>query len=346
MGRKNSSVVKRGTKKVYGIPFLGDSNIEKQHIIKELQQKPNPETVEITCIDLVSNLKQKNSLVIIDNTYLTWLDDIEFDYVHKECRLPYLVYSEFKTTKQRNIQYYKSHNHLDYTVDNNGKQFIKVRYNYEQKFIDVKPGISLLIYELDKEKIIRYDIVSWVDTSSKEGINTFQINEIYRRYREYCYRDMESEFSEHESGYTYISLSIKQFSNTEKDLRRAYNLGTWKVEPVEKTYRDVRVYNYLDYISRISSGKQSQVQSQGYEYKLQSKLFKYRRLEFESYLFSHLMQHQVPEDIQLYPLWNKLYSEHNGLGYIKISDGVIPFFIKAEWLSARTPNKNKTWRRI
>jgi len=30
-------------------------------------------------------MKEKNSLVIIDNSYLTWLEDTEFDYLNHKC---------------------------------------------------------------------------------------------------------------------------------------------------------------------------------------------------------------------------------------------------------------------
>ena len=80
-------------------------------------------------LSLISSMKEKNSLVVIDNSYLTWLEDTEFDYLNHKCQLKYLRYELYNTNKVRDIQDFKdgrSYNHVEYIEDSDNKQYIQV----------------------------------------------------------------------------------------------------------------------------------------------------------------------------------------------------------------------------
>lgn len=312
-------------------------------------------------IELIDNMEEKNSLVVIDGEYLTWLEEIKFNYLSHTCKLPYLKFIKYKTDKERNTGRNKSHNHIDYTYSEsddsadeknvksvsiqNRKQFMIIRYNFEYLMKQIKLNDSLIIFDLKNDKIKRYIIKSWVNQQSKNDVCVFSIEKLYKLYKEYSFYDIRTEFSEHESGYTYINFENRKFKNTENTIRNRLGLKTWKTSPVDEEYRDVRVYRYFDYISRISKYENQRKTYENFESMgtaLSTRLFKYRRLNFESYLYCHFMQKSIPSDLDRFPEWKKLGKT---LEYIKVSDGTLPMFIKAEWIPESTLKIDKTWRR-
>lgn len=341
-------------KKPYGIPYLGENNIEKWHdIIISAQDIHNIKTIETSMIELISEIDEKDNLVIMDGKYLTWLEDIKFNYVKHTCKLPYIKFSLFSTSKERDARRNKAHNHIEYvekahsyTVNKNresiniqnSKQFMLIRYDFEYLMKEINLGDDLIIFNLKNDKITRYIIKSWVNHQSKNQICVFSIERLYNLYKEYSFYDIKTEFSGHESGYTYINIESNRLKNPERTIRKSFGLPEWKSEPIEVDYRDVRVYKYFDYISRISKS----IGVDSTDISLQAKLFKYRRLAFESYLYCHIIGNSLPQDIDKYPEWEKLGKT---LDYIKISDGNLPFFIKAEWKPDNKLNIKKTWRR-
>lgn len=73
---------------------------------------------------------------------------------------------------------------------------------------------------------------------------------------------------------------------------------------------------------------------------LSDKIFKYRRLAFESYLYCCLKSGKTPIDNK--SDWDKLGETKY---YIKISDGRIPLFIKCEWVDTNKLKSTVTWRK-
>lgn len=305
-------------------------------------------TVETQLLDLVTQLNEKTSLVVIDNTYLTWLEDIEFDYMRHRCYIPYMAYSLYNQNVKRDIDRNQGYNHIDYIEkpdgdignndnnsgafkDNHIIQYARIRYNFEYLTRDIQIGDSLIIFDLDSNEFCRYIIKSWINHPAESRVDIFSLKMLYELYKGYSFYDMETEFSRHESGYTYINFNGKAFKNTENTLRQSFGLKTWKELPIENDHRDVRVYKYFDYINRVG---QDSIQTFG------EKLFKYRRLAFESYLFCHIMQRSVPADY--IDEWDKL---GKSLYYIKTGDKHLPLFVKAEWKLDNELASNQTWRR-
>lgn len=305
-------------------------------------------------LSLISSMKEKSSLVVIDNSYLTWLEDTEFDYLNHKCQLKYLRYELYSTNKVRDIQDFKdsrSYKHMEYIEDSDNKQYIQVRYNFGYLTKQINLGDNLVIFEIDSNELIEYSIDSWVNLSDKNCDNVFSLSKLYDLYKNYCFYDLHTKFSGHEPGYQYIQYESEGFKNLDARLRRKYKLKTWKSDPIENHYRDVRVYKYFEYLDRIQvktssenlcldqSLEPNKIVNQCLE--LSDKLFKYRKLAFESYLFCHVMQRNVP--IDYVSEWNKLGKY---MYYIKIGDKNLPMFVKAEWKLDNELRNSQTWRRI
>lgn len=197
----------------YGIPFLGENNIEKWHrILKQSKDTQSIKQSETQLLKLISSIEEKTKLVVIDGQYLTWLEDIRFDYIKHICYTPYLKFDLFSQNIVRNVDKNKGHNHIDYfeykdtNSDNDYIQFLSIKYNFEYLIKQVKIGDSLIIYDLKNDEIQRYIISSWVNHQDKNDISVFSLKRLYNLYKEYCFYDMITEFSGHESGYTYISI--------------------------------------------------------------------------------------------------------------------------------------------
>lgn len=295
-------------------------------------------------LSLISQAKEKNSVVVIDDTYLTWLDDINFDYVHHICYISYLKYDKYTTDKVRCLDKDKGYNHVDYIEGTDNVQYIQIRYNFEYLTKQITLGDSLVIFEIDSGKLIKYSIDSWVNHEDKNDNDVFSLIELYNLYKNYCFYDLHTKFSGHESGYQYVQYE-EGFNNVDDKLRKKYKLNTWKSKPTINHYRDVRVYKYFDYIQRIQGRAVSEegcYNSESQEnIQISDKLFKYRKLAFESYLFCHLMNRSIPIDYQ--DDWNKL---GKSMYYIKIGDKNLPMFIKAEWRLDNKLISHQTWRRL
>lgn len=301
---------------IQGIPYLGENNIELKH--KIINREPD-EYIDISLYELVENISEKDNLIIIDNQYITWLEDLEFDYRNKVCSIVYYSYDLYKTSLKVNIKRSKADNHLEYDENN----CVLVRYNYELNRIQIKLGSNLRIYNISSDKLYEYTIKSWIKSE-------FSLSKLYSLYRNYCYYDMKTEFSSHEGGYTYILKQLNSFKNKDAKFRNEFKLKTWKEKPISNNYNDVRVYEYFSYINKIGNS----------EIEISMKLFKYRRLDFESYLFCCMQEGIEPVDSS--EDWNRL---GKSLHYIKISDGKLPLFIKCEWLNTNNMINTATWRK-
>ena len=309
-----------------GIPFLGEHNTAKR---KSVIKRNIDENIDISLFSLYDNIKEKDNIVIIDNKYITWLEDTYFDYVNKRARLYYFAY-ETKSMHLDGIK--KNAKYIEHIDRDKESGNILLKYNYEMKYIDLKPNVELQVYNISSKKKIKYNIVSWIDTN-------FSIDTLYKYYEQYCYYDANLSGVRHDSGYTYISKKVRGFINKEDYIREDYGIPTYKNEESRLTavsdkyyndYTDVRVYTYFDYLTKIAGKPELLVQ----------KTFRYRKLQFESYLFCSLRSNKKPID---FDDWDKLGSK---VYYLKFNYDAVPFFVKHEWLDNTSLVNNKTWRKL
>ncbi len=301
---------------IAGIPYFGNNNQKK---IKYILEKDIGEYRETDLYSLLLVSGEKNSVVIIDNRYLTWIEDIQLNYRDKIVSIPYYTYKKEAIGPIEEISTEKSYyDHIEIMGDN----MVNIKYEYELMEMELRIGTKLVIYNVKNDEKIEYNITRWANTE-------FSISKLYELYKQYCYYDMQEENRQHEGGYTYISKNVEKIYNKEEALRKRYKLKTYKEKRELKDYRDVRIYRYDQYISRVSN-----------EDKISEKLFKYRKLDFESYLFCNLRENNKPVDCCS---WDELGKSRK---YIKVTDGHIPFFIKHEWLNTTEIKSNETWRHL
>ena len=311
---------------IAGIPYIENVNtLKKREILKEKTY-----TVKETSLySLFKQIEPKRNLVVINSKYLTWLEDVNFDYLHHKAYIKYYTYKQQITDKRVKVdKLSKDDEHLEYKK--NG--VVYVRYAYEYKTLELKLGRELTIYNLDTNTLIKYKITRYVDEDFE-----FSLEHLYSLYKNYCYKDMYSEFGQHEGGYTFIYKELPQFKNKDVSLRKRYKLPTWSDNKTssfhkndEESYRDTRVYEYTTYVSKM-----------GDSYKESSDLYKYRRLAFELYLYCSASANKTPIDAAEYA-WETLGKTAH---YIKMNDGTVPFFVKCEWFNNNTLKNNVTWRR-
>ena len=293
-----------------GIPFTDKLNL---YSIFDKDLRIDKKDMTLYELSLLVS-RQKNYVVIIDNQFISWLDDICFDYKHKQCVIPYFTFEKYNSDIDFNPEL-KSAKHL--LVDSNNK--VIVRYNYDLGFLKIDKGSVITLYDIQSNSFCEITITDYISD------NDFSINYLYTLYKQACYYDMPSEFSEHEGGYTFITTEFKGFRNQEYRYRRKLGLENYYYDKTDYKYSDVRYYNYLDYIGRFKKPDVSNLD-----------LFKYRNLRFEAYLYCNLRQGNKPVD---YDKWNKLGVSKR---YIKIKDDV-PFFIKYYWLNNYTLKEIESW---
>lgn len=301
--------------KLNGIPYFGDNN---QEVICEALESQVSSAENITLYELLSNLEEKTKVVVVDGKWLTWLEDIQLDYRNHIARIPYYEYS---TALYQMSEREKNHNHPHIRKDGD---LMYIRFGFDMKFVAVDIGSDIIIFDVKEKRKIRYCIRGWFS-------GAFAVETLYRLYREYCFYDKHSEYAEHEGGYTFIDIEPKGFFNKEKRVRERLGLKTFRRSKQSTDlpdYRDVRIYQFFEYAGKIKDSKY-----------LIDKLFKYRKLAFESYLFCAMKDGAEPND---YPEWSKLGKTKY---YFKITDGNIPMFIKHEWLRETSLVNTKTWRR-
>ena len=301
--------------KLCGTPYLGAHN---QQRIKEALESEVSSIKLISLYELIRCAEEKNSVVVIDGKWLTWLEDIQLDYRHHLAYIPYFTYD---------VHWYEPYSRVsnyEYPHILRKENMMGIRWNFDIKLEPVNIGSSVIIYDINKKEKIEYSIDAWFN-------GTFSVDTLYKLYRKYCYYDMQSKFSVHEGGYTYITLEAGDFSNKERRLRKELGLKEFAHDSscMElPKYRDVRMYSFFDYLGKCSDGQY-----------VGDKPLKYRRLDFEAYLFCALREGVVPEDCAEWGLLGKKKY------YIAINRDTIPMFIKHEWLNETSLKNTKTWRR-
>jgi hypothetical protein len=116
-----------------GIPYFGEDNIR---IKSDILSEPVVKTLDTDLFSLVKDLKPKTYVVIVEDKYLTWLDDIEFNYKHGICSIPYISfrYGALMESHRR-----KKNPHLDYNED--GDILVRCDFIYNKKTLNI--GVTM-----------------------------------------------------------------------------------------------------------------------------------------------------------------------------------------------------------
>lgn len=308
---------------ISGIPYFGE---ETQELTEKILNK-DIEYIEYyeSLYELINKNLHNKIVVIINNKWLSWLNDIAFNYKEHECCIPYYTYELFELNDKK----YKSNNKGHLILKDNT---LYIRYNYTYKKMSVKVGKeSINLYNIDTDKKYSVYINKWIDD------NYFEIDKLYRLYLESCFVEDDFTYNKHSGGYHYIYKSPKEFKNRERKIRDTYDLPTYTLDnSFEKEYRDVRNFKYEEVI-----------QSTGFIET--TELYKIRRLKFESYLYCLLRQNLKPletdesKNKQFINQWNKLGITKD---HIKYGENNIKLIIKAYWLNNYNQTKMKSWSRV
>lgn len=299
---------------IKGIPYFGSNTqqITKQILNSEIIQEIEYDSLYL----LVKNNIYKRLIVIIDNKWLTWLNDIAFNYRDKKCYLPYYTYEIYED----NSKTYRSNNKGHLILKDSA---LLVRYNYKYNEIKLDlTNLSFIVYDLDTKEKYRIKTNKWYNS------NQFSINKLYNLYIDSSYRDDDYLYNWNGDIYHNILRNNKFSKNKEKQIRERLNLEhISNIIDIPHDYRDVRQYKIEEIINKIG-------------FRDTNDLYRLRRLKFESYLFCILRQGCKPEEHV--EDWEELgVTKH----YIKIGEHV-KLIIKSYWLDEYKPIQKRTWSRI
>jgi len=257
--------------KYKGIPYLGENNQEKFEYIVNNTVYQDYLCDFITFFDNI--FKPKNYVVIIDN-FITWLDDIQFNYRDAMITVPYFIYDYYNLEKV-------IHSKSRCFIDENGNSII--RYNYELHKLKFTDTVQLKVYSIKDNKFFNLKLTFPDDKN-------FVMSDLYERYRNSCYFDSIQLNKEREAGYFYFTKEFVGFTNIENRYRQKLYLDTFKdnVSVDEEDYRDVRDYTN----NRVGIFYD--------EYDLNETLYKYRRLSFDMLLYNVVHNNMIAIDDELY----------------------------------------------
>lgn len=246
---------------IKGIPYFGEQTQEITNSILNIDTDIIYEKKYDSLYDLVIDNIDKHIIVVIDNKWLTWLNDIVFNYRDRECYIPYYTYKEQLITDRTFRTNNKGHLILD--GDN-----IRVRYEYSYHKLNITvDNLALDCVDIDTQERLIVRTNNWINEAAVD------FDKLHKLYVESSYKDDDFIMNKHAGGYHYISLSPKEFVNRERKLREQYDLSDYSEDFYYiKDYRDVRQYKYEEIIKL--NGLLDNIE-----------LYRERRLRFESYLY-------------------------------------------------------------
>lgn len=246
---------------IKGIPYFGEQTQEIVDSILNIDTDIIYEKKYDSLYDLILSNIDKHIIVVIDNKWLTWLNDIVFNYRDRECYIPYYTYKEQLITDRTFRTNNKGHLILD--GDN-----IRVRYEYSYHKLNITvDNLALDCVDIDTQERLIVRTNNWINEAAVD------FDKLHKLYVESSYKDDDFIMNKHAGGYHYISLSPKEFVNRERKLREQYDLSDYSEDFYYiKDYRDVRQYKYEEIIKL--NGLLDNIE-----------LYRERRLRFESYLY-------------------------------------------------------------
>ena len=303
---------------IEGIPYFGEDNqsIWENILNSYIKKSLNEESL----YDLIDKRINKRCVVVIDNKWLSWLNDITFNYRDKECYIPYYTFELFEID-EHNLKT-DNKGHLLFDGDT-----VRIRYNYKLEKYNININkLSLVIYDLDTDEKYKVSTNKWIDELY------FDINKLYNLYLDSCYVDDDFLITKHTGGYHFITKVVDGFFNKECYLRKENRLQHYSTGSVIICeYRDVRQYKNHEVVKKEG-------------FRETSDTYKIRRLKFESYLYCILREKLSPNKKHKKFLadWDKLGKSSE---YIKYGNN-IKLIIKSYWLNSYQSIKYKSWTRI
>lgn len=289
---------------IHGIPYFGENT---QEIIDEIRNTTDYKEIAYKSLyDAIIDNINKKIIVVIDDVWLTWLNDILFNYRDKECYIPYFTYDIFEI-KEPNI-YSNNKGHL---ILKDNSLFIRYKYTYNKFNININ-NLKLRCINIDTMESFIISTNSWIKDE------TIDFDKLYKLYVESSYKDDDFDYNKHSGGYHYIDRAPRQFKNRENELRQQYNLIAYNpAQAFDTEYRDVRNFKYNEVIQKY--GMLDSID-----------LYRERRLRFESYLYCCIRQ-------------GLLDNLEFRKGIYKYGD-TIKLIIKDYWILNKD-RPNKTWRK-
>lgn len=251
---------------IAGIPYFGE---QTQEITERILIKISSNTTEkkySSLYELIQSNIDKRIIVVIDNKWFSWLNDIMFNYRDRECYIPYYTFKTYQIPNRTFKTNGKGHLIL------NGDT-LTIRHEYNYKKLNIQPeDIKLQCINIDTQESFTATTDKWITDTS------IDLEKLYKLYIENSYKDDDFLSNKHAGGYHYIDRQPRGFRNREKKLREQYDLYEYSSDfCYNSDYRDVRQYKYEEVISKY--GLLDNID-----------LYRERRLRFESYLYCCLRQ--------------------------------------------------------
>jgi len=305
-----------------GIPYFGEYN---QNIYNKIINSKVTSELNIDSIyRLINTYAYSKIVVVIDNKWLTWLNDIKFNYRDKKCYIPYYSYKLYSVSEKT----YKYNNQGHLIIENN---HLVLRYDYTYNQLNISDSnISLILYNIDTQEKFKVNTKNWISEQR------FSIDKLYKLYINSSYKEDRYNIKKHLGGYHYISRQPKEFKNKEKQYRELYELDDYSKETIDcfynqeyDDYRDVRNFKYEEVIQRYGMVDNTEI-------------YKIRRLRFESYLYC-ILRADILSDNQEFN--TKLALLKSGKEIIKYGSDIKLIF-KRYWINSLELSKPRSWNKL
>lgn len=259
---------------VYGIPYFGVDTIEKENSLIKISEKDIRTREYSQLYNFIQENINKKALVIIDNQWFAWLNDVEFNYRDKTVSIPYYKYD---------IEWVEDdhgHDSKGHIIVQDDKTKIGIRYDFELNRQELKSIDQLKIYKVDSDELEIATWNRWMDNSDLDKTDIEIFDKLYKLYKNQA---IKSQDSGHLGGYHFI-LKHTGFQNIEYQKRQQLSLEVFKSDRYKyDEYRDVRQYRQTELTSADKEEHEKVKDSNQSE---QLKHNRDRRLAFESYLYT------------------------------------------------------------
>lgn len=269
---------------IQGIPYFGENNNELWKTI--INTDITSTRFYKSIYKFMTEHIDRRVVAVVKDKYITWLNDIKFNYRDKQLYIPYYSYKEKYVPNKG----YKTDNKGHIQLSEDFKQVIlRYEYNYEKLIIRLN-NFRLILFDLDTKEKYYAELSEYNWYNSDE----FNIEELYQLYIDSCYEEDDFLINKHQGGYHFISKNIPNFENKERRLREIYGLPDYSENFIfDNDYRDVRQFKYDEVI-----------QKEGFRSTLE--LYKIRRLRFEMLLYCIMQQGVKSSDISFNNQINQL----------------------------------------
>lgn len=289
-----------------GIPFFGK---EHNSIYAELIKSEATRLVHYnTMYEMIVSELPNNPVVVIDNTWCSWLKDAKFNYRDRAAYIPYYTYQLCDMTVAKNHSDNKGHLLLDTATST-----LSLRHTYKLEKLDLDIKQELTLFNVETREKYSVVVANWYEP-------TFDEYDLYIKYLSSAYYDFDDLLEKHQGGYHYINRQFKGFNNLEWQKRKQFGLPHFAEDNLKLyDFRDVRQYRKEELFGNT-------VRETIIPYKI-------RRLQFDCLLYCIIKQESVPHDVDLAKRYAKLKSQPCILSY-RPYYGAPPLIYKSYWYGA------------